>query len=228
VDLDRKPFASAQLCIGDMTATLLPDGRVLMLGGSNTSVSTANSNAFFFDEWGEALAGQGPSLTSLTASAPRNTTVTFTGTGFTPRSDASGGSQIGVPTNRPLLFLQRDGNNLQAFAPVMNWSNIQATARIPGDLQPGRYWARVIVNGTPSVALPIVIEQSGIDGGTDAGSEADPGDAGQPEGGGTILPVHVGCSQLPGWSGCSALLLLALLGRRRRSENHRETCGRFS
>ena len=148
------------------TATLLLDGRVLLAGGNDNYYLAPGpvfviDRADLYDEGRGAPVSAVPSLNTLAPSTP-GATLTVTGTGWTPRHEASSGQTTASATNYPLLVLQRDGNEAVHYAPVSSWGPFffsdSAVVTLPAALQRGWYVARIVVNGIPSAGRAMLIQ----------------------------------------------------------------------
>jgi N-acetylneuraminic acid mutarotase len=149
------------------TATLLPNGRVLLVGGNDTYYLAPSplhiiASADLYDEGRGAPASATPSLDPLSSAAPGGTLV-VSGGGFKPPHEASSGrGSASSPTNYPLLVLQREGNEAVRYAPVTLWGpglgGDLAMATLPANLQPGWHTARIVVNGIVSASRALLIQ----------------------------------------------------------------------
>jgi len=126
---------------------------VLVAGG----LYVAGTTAELYDEGRGASPSWTPTLSGPIAAVMPGTAIDLTGTLFTGVSEGSSGNSQSSPANCPLVFLSREDNEAQAWAPVTAFSATSLTATLPGDLAPGWFWARVVVNGVPSAAQPLLI-----------------------------------------------------------------------
>ena len=119
------------------TATLLPNGKVLIAGG-NTAVVPTNTADLFDIGLGFSDARR-PVLSTVTDPLVQPASLVVTGTGFRGDSEASGGSFNTSATNYPLLQLMRIDNEQVFFAlsdPSTNWSDTAFTSQTLGAVTP--------------------------------------------------------------------------------------------
>jgi hypothetical protein len=138
------------------TATVLPDGRVLIAAG--TTGSTATATAEIFDEGLGFSDGRRPAVSTAMLSSGA---VTVTGIGFRGDSEGSGGSFSSSATNYPLLQLTRIDNEQTFFAlsdPATNWSDTSFNSVTLGsNLLNGAYRVTIFTNAIPSLQKLITI-----------------------------------------------------------------------
>ena len=136
-------------------ATLLPNGKVLVVGGTNLNGTELYDPGLGFD------ASWQPVITSAAINSSGK--LVLSGTGFRGVSSASGsnGSQDS-PTNYPLVQLRRIDNEQNTFLLSDPSTNVSATAftSTAVTLPPGYALATVFTNGMPgssslvSISLP--------------------------------------------------------------------------
>ncbi len=140
------------------TMTLDPDGRVVVIGGTNGQQPLASS--FLFDEGRHALAQAVPLVTSVTEVAAPDDLVVEGKFGFV--QETTGGTATSSGTAYPLVMLQRGDNVGISFQPFTHFvpalptggSGVLTDPPFPGPAT-GWQWVRVIHDGVPSVAVPI-------------------------------------------------------------------------
>ncbi|MES2932401.1 MAG: kelch repeat-containing protein [Pseudomonadota bacterium] len=99
------------------TATLLPNGKVLIAGGTLDS-NNYSSTAELFEINQLPDVSRRPNLSSLTTALLYKTAPVFTGTGFRPNLEASGGGAHNSASNFPLLQVMRLDNGQTTWLPV--------------------------------------------------------------------------------------------------------------
>jgi N-acetylneuraminic acid mutarotase len=134
-------------------ATLLNDGRVLLMGGVNSSGFV--DGAELFDEGLSPDPALRPQIDAVNASLLETSRLVVSGTGFLPAPDAADGSANASATNHPVFQLQRIDNDQVRFLPndaLVPLSDGSFTAR--GDalagFPAGPVRVRAWVNGVPS------------------------------------------------------------------------------
>jgi hypothetical protein len=144
---------------GDLTtarwehlSVVLPDGRLMVIGGSNGALLA--STEVFAEQGGVSPAAR-PTVV-LPGSANAGSTVVLTGTGLSAGSEGSGGSTASSP-GAALLLLRRVGGGAAVSVAVRASSPTMATATLPSSLLPGWHEARVMVNGAASASRVIII-----------------------------------------------------------------------
>jgi hypothetical protein len=142
------------------TATLLPSGRVLVTGGTDAVGNPTGAERF--DEGRGAQAGWTPTISSVSPpSIVVSANLTITGTLFTGISEGSGGGTASSPANIPTVQVTTtDGGRTNAF-PVTSFGpgTLTAAQTTSSNFPPGPAWLRVVVNGVPSEAKPLLFLQ---------------------------------------------------------------------
>ncbi|MBX9715147.1 MAG: Ig-like domain repeat protein, partial [Burkholderiaceae bacterium] len=140
------------------SATLLPNGKVLVAGGWGGTASL-NTAELYTRDLGYAETWR-PVVTAPAAMLP-GTALALTGTLFTGLSEASGGNGAhNSSTNYPVAMLQSQDNGQQRFlgsSATANWSSTQLTTAALSNFPFGPAWVTVFVNGIPSVAKSVVV-----------------------------------------------------------------------
>jgi hypothetical protein len=137
------------------TATLLPNGQVLIAAG--TTGSTATNTAEIFDEGLGFSDGRRPVVSTATNPLLQAAALIFSGSRFRGDSVASSSSTNTSATNYPLLQLTRIDNEQSFFVlsdPTANWSDTSFTSVVVGaaNLLPiGYYRATIFANAIPSL-----------------------------------------------------------------------------
>ena len=129
------------------TATLLPNGRVLVTGGSNGS---SLSSAEVYDTGLGYSPSSQPQIAAVIAPLSLGGCLALTGSGFLGLSGGSDGNSQDSPADYPLAELRSLESGQTLFLPCANWqTNSLISAPVLG-FPPGYALATVIVNGGPS------------------------------------------------------------------------------
>jgi hypothetical protein len=153
---------------GGHTATLLPNGNVLVTGGNNPGVVPAYLNRWeLFDVGLGFTSSWQPKIASLTSPLPIGGSLALTGSVFRGISEGSGGNgSQDSSADYPLVQLRSLENEQTLFllsAPGTNWSATSFTSAPVSGLPPGFALATVFVNGIPStgsvlnISVPVPI-----------------------------------------------------------------------
>jgi hypothetical protein len=144
------------------TATLLPNGMVLIAGGSGSSSVLTSAElydiglGFVRPDWQPQIA---------TATSPLISSLTLTGSRFQGISQASGGNFQDSSTNYPLVQLRSIDNSQVAFLPVdptAGWSNTSFTSTPVNNFPPGPALVTVFTNGIPSDSKYLVVRPPSV------------------------------------------------------------------
>jgi hypothetical protein len=145
------------------TATVLPDGTVLVAGGVTGTTSGTTNTAELFNLGLGFSDARRPVITSV-SNVIQPASLAVTGTGF--RGDSEGGSGASYnssATNYPLLQLMRIENEQTFFVlsnPATNWSDTTFSSETLGAVTPlpsGYYRVTIFTNAIPSVQKIIKI-----------------------------------------------------------------------
>ncbi len=139
------------------TATLLPDGRVLVAGGED--LDNYLPYAEVYDRGINALPAWKPTLSSYPFSLAMGHSLEATGSGFTGYglNQASNSTTNGSATNYPLVQFMRIDNEQMIWVPIKAFTATSLTTQQINGLLPGPYHLTVFVNGIPSLRLFINI-----------------------------------------------------------------------
>ena len=148
------------------TATLLPNGQVLIAGGFFPTSGYLNT-AEVFDAGLSFSDARRPVIASATDPLLMPASLVLSGNGFRGDSQADGGSPQSSATNYPIVQLMRIDNDQVFFPlsdPATNWSDTTFSSETLGTtstlLPVGQYRVTVFTNATPSVQKIIDIEGS--------------------------------------------------------------------
>jgi hypothetical protein len=150
---------------GQHSATLLPNGKILIAGGFVNQFQGYTNTADLFDPGLGYSDIRRPIVTSSTESLIMPASLVLSGSGFRGDSEASAGSPQSSATNYPVVQLMRVDNDQIFFPlsdPATNWSDTTfasetlgaASTRLPN----GRYRVTVFTNGIPSLQKIVDIE----------------------------------------------------------------------
>ena len=143
------------------TATLLPEGRVLIAGGGVGGGVSLASVEIYDSGYGVNPAWQ-PQVSQATAAGLYGS-VTISGSEFNGISEASGGNSQNSATDHPVLQLRSLENGLTTFPLASSWSSNSFVSAPLANFPPGNAVATVFVNGIPgtsavvNVAVPVPV-----------------------------------------------------------------------
>jgi len=140
----------------DDTATLLPNGKVLIAGGYDGSAYV--NTAELYDAGLGYSDARRPVVSSLTNPLCQPETLMLSGSLFTGDSEGSNGSTNNSAANAPLLRLQRVDNEQLRFALYQNFSASSFVSATLSNLSSGRYRAAIVSNAIPSIEQIIDVE----------------------------------------------------------------------
>jgi N-acetylneuraminic acid mutarotase len=138
------------------TETLLADNRVLVVGGSFTSVTA--TTLFYNTGLGYESAWQ-PAITSANSPVSLGESLTVRGTGFRGYgyAEASSGGTQSSATNYPLVQLRHLDSGQTIWLPVSNFDATSITTIPLSGINPGPALLTVYVNGIPSISQMITV-----------------------------------------------------------------------
>ena len=143
------------------TATLLPNGKVLVAGGVYNGPIFIATTEVFDNGLGFASASQ-PVIATATSpySLSSGSGLALTGTVFTGVSEASGGGAQNSSSNYPVVQLRSLVNEQSLFLPsdsTTNWSATSFTSASLSTFTPGYALMTVFTNGIPSTSSIIQV-----------------------------------------------------------------------
>src|SRR5205823_2561171 len=140
------------------TATLLPNGKVLVAAGFNGGVL---ASAELYDiGLGFVRPDWQPQITTATSPLILGTSLVLTGSRFQGISQASGGNYQDSSTNYPVVQLRAIDSSHVAFLPVdpiAGWSDTSFTSTPVNNFPPGPALVTVFTNGIPSDSKYLVV-----------------------------------------------------------------------
>ena len=145
--VNASPLSTAR---NQHTATLLPNGKVLVAGGQGDSGSL--SSAELYDVGLGFSASWQPQIATVTSPLTLGSSLVLTGSQFRGISEGSGGNTQDSPADYPVVQLRSLGNEQTLFLLSTSWStNSFSSAPVTG-LPSGYALVTVFVNGIPSPA----------------------------------------------------------------------------
>jgi Kelch motif. len=133
------------------TATLVPDGKVLVTGGGDSSGSPLASIELYDVGLGFSNSWQ-PQITAFSSPFSLGGSLVISGSQFRGISGASGGNTQDSPTDYPLVQLRSMESGPTTFLLATNWSTNSFTSLPVWNFPPGYALATVFVNGIQSTS----------------------------------------------------------------------------
>lgn len=141
------------------TATLLPDGRLLVTGGTTNGVEPS-AQSFLFDPSPGISPSARPQISSLSAVFQTDNGFTVNGSGFWTTLQGTSGRGDDTARNFPLVQLRSLVNGDTRFVPATNWSATSFNSGPVTSFPPGPALATVYVNGIRSASAYLVKQRS--------------------------------------------------------------------
>jgi hypothetical protein len=135
------------------TATLLPNGKVLVAGGFNNTSHYLDSAELYDIGLGFMRPDWQPQIATATSSLITGSSLILTGSRFQGISEASSGNGQDSSTNYPVVQLRAIDNSQVAFLPVdpiAGWSDTAFTSTPVNNFPAGPALVTVFTDGIPS------------------------------------------------------------------------------
>ena len=133
------------------TATLLPNGSVLVVGGLDINYNPLSSTELYNVGLGFSASWQ-PQIATFTSPVNLGGSLVVTGSQFQGISEGSAGNSQASSADYPLVQLRRLDNEQSIFLPTTNWSANTFTSLPVWNFPPGYAFATVFVNGIQSTS----------------------------------------------------------------------------
>jgi hypothetical protein len=138
------------------TATLLPNGNVLVVGGLDINYNPLSSAELYNVGLGFSVFWQ-PQITTFTSPINLGSNLVVTGSQFQGISGGSSGNSQDSSADYPLVQLRRLDNEQTVFLLTTNWSTNSFTSLPVWNFPPGYALATVFVNGIQSTSSVVNI-----------------------------------------------------------------------
>jgi choline dehydrogenase-like flavoprotein len=137
------------------TATLLPNGKVLVAVGNGLSGVLSSAELYdvglgFTNSWQ-------PQIATITSPLSLGDSMVLTGSQFRGISEGSGGNTQSSPADYPVVQLRRLDNEQTVFLLTTNWSTNSFTSLPVWNFPPGYALATMFVNGIQSTSSVVNI-----------------------------------------------------------------------
>jgi hypothetical protein len=144
------------------TTTLLPNGKILVAGGEDSSFGPIPSAEIYDAGLGFSTSWQ-PVLNPVPGSVPLASALTVTGTGFRGISGGSCGNAQDSSADYPVVQLRSLQTDQIIYAPSASWTSNSFTSAPVSGLPVGQALVTVFVNGIPGtsaivgIAAPVIL-----------------------------------------------------------------------
>jgi N-acetylneuraminic acid mutarotase len=158
-----QPTASLAAARFIHTATLLPNGKLLVAGGFDGNLYL-NSAELYDPGLGFTDPQWRPALTRVSSPVAPGGPVTATGSFFRGIGEATGGGTDSSSSNHPVMQLRRLDNE-QIITLLTNpggWSNTTFSGALPQGFNPGPAVVTIFTNGIPSLARSTVVKVAAL------------------------------------------------------------------
>jgi N-acetylneuraminic acid mutarotase len=146
---------------GQHSATLLPNGTVLIAGGNTASAPTFSFELFDSGRGG-AMIARGPAVASPAGPLSLPSAVNVQGHGFTGDSEGAGGGTRQTAMNSPIVELRRlDNDAITLLTPASAWTATSYTSTVLPSLARGWHALRVMADGVAGLASMVSIATAG-------------------------------------------------------------------
>lgn len=137
------------------SVTLLPNGNLLIAGGSGSGPALTNAEIYSLYS-SNAMA---PQIYSMPSEIQLGENLAVSGTNFAGVSEASGGNNCqDSSTDFPILGLRNMESGQSVFLPITNWTADSLVTLPLTAFSPGHVLATVFVNGVPGASRLVFVE----------------------------------------------------------------------